>query len=194
MRATFLISLGPSEQAELYRTVELMVCAAANDYLKIQVAEGRMDPATLRKAINYYIAQNRPQVFEYHFDQRTQCQLINDNIQTFRFYGERAEDLIAVRTMLNCWQHFAREMSVRTFCSPDAVIKKQLQDVYKVLEMLGAKDRVFYEFQGVQIRALKTMKDAEEKKAAHENIQWGVEHAWEPKEEDMVPDELNPFA
>ena len=83
----------------------------------------------------------------------------------------------------------AREMSVRTFCAPDSMIKKHMHDFYKVLEMLGAPAVTYLAFQQLQVSALKIMKRKSREELPGKDA--GIAKKWEP--EKMVPDEENPF-
>ena len=124
-------------QAKLYSEMELMICATANQYLSTQAEQGRMSVESLQKVTNFWESKNRPQVIEFMFDQATQRDLVFYNLRTFRFYGPNASNLVAMNIMMQAWKTLAREMSVRTFCTPDSVVQKHMQDTYKILEMLG---------------------------------------------------------
>ena len=124
-------------QAKLYSEMELMICATANQYLNTQAEEGRMSVESLQKVTTFWTSKNRPQVIEFMFDQATQRDLVLYNLRTFRFYGQNASNLMAMNAIMQAWKTLAREMSVRTFCAPDSVVHKHMQDTYKVLEMLG---------------------------------------------------------
>lgn len=153
----FPVSLQPPEQAKLYSEMELMICAAANKFLLDQKEADRISFESVQKVTNFWVSKNRPQVIDFMFDQSTQRDLVADNVKTFRFCGPSAEDPISMHTMLLSWKTLAKEMSVRTFCSPDSVIKKQMHDSYKILEMLGAPMVTFLAFQELQVDALKKM-------------------------------------
>ena len=190
-QSTFEISLNPEAQCRVYAEMELMICAVANQYLMTQLKESRMSVESVAKVTAFWKSKNRPQVIEFLFDQQTQCELIYQNMNTFRFYGPKAENPVALNAMLLAWKSMAREMSVRTFCSPDSMIRKQLHDSYKVLELLGAPAVTFFALQQVQKAALKTMKEKVEQRAVHDAIPFGVEKKWTPPVQ--VPDQQNPF-
>lgn len=69
----------------------------------------------------------------------------------------------------------AKEMSVRTFCTPDSVIRKQLHDCYKILEMLGAPVVTFLAFQEIQVRALATMREQQGRREKVAGGKYGLE-------------------
>lgn len=171
-----------------------MICATANEYLQTQQHFHRMSPSSVAKVAQTWIAKNRPQVMEFLYDQQTQRDLVLYNLKTFRFYGSNSENVVALNSMLLAWKQLGKEMSVRTFCTPDSVIRKQLYDSNKVLEMLGAPMATFIAFQRLTQHALQLIKDRQSAREEYGRIQWGVEKAWEPSPEKMVPDEKNPFS
>ena len=189
----FPVSLDPPTQSKIYSEIELMICATANRYLLDESQSGRMDVESLRKITHYWQSKNRPQVIEFQFDQATQRDLVLLNLKTFRFYGPSAENPVALTAMLQSWKTLAKEMSVRTFCTPDSVIKKQMHDCYKILEMLGAPFVTFFAFQDVQLRALKLIVQQQKRLEQCGHLEFGVERKWEPKEGGGQPRD-NPFA
>ena len=197
-KSKFPVSLNPPTQAKLYAEMELMICATANQYLNVQQQQGRMSVESLAKVTQWWASKNRPQVIEFMFDQATQRDMVLYNVKTFRFYGPHANDVLAMNTMMQSWKTLAKEMSVRTFCTPDAVIKKQMHDCYKILEMLGAPLVTFLAFQEIQVKALGIITDEQQKKDKYGNIKFGVEKRWEPparssKEMEEL-EKNNPFA
>ena len=157
-----------------------MICSTANQFLLNEKDANRMSFESVEKITTYWIHKNRPQVIDFRFDQATQRDLIELNVKTFRFHGPCAEDLIAIHTMLRSWKNLAKEMSVRTFCAPDSVIKKHMHDVFKVLGMLGAPWPVLFALQQMQIKAVQKMYDRETERKAFESRKFGVERRWEP--------------
>lgn len=178
----FPISLDPPTQAKLYSEIELMICATANQYLMTQRREGRISIESIAKITNFWASKGRPQVIEFQFDQATQRDLILYNLKTFRFYGERAENAVSLNSMMYNWKTLAKEMAVRTFCTPDSVIRKHLHDIYQILEMLGAPLVTFLAFQEIQVKALKVMRDEQLHRDQVELVHFGVERAWNPPE------------
>lgn len=193
-KSKFPISLNPPAQSKLYSEVELMISATANRYLMTQAHAGRMSVESLQKATQFWTSKNRPQVVEFQFDQLTQHELVQANLKTFRFYGAHAENLVTLNAMMIAWRTMAKEMSVRTFCTPDSVIRKQLHDCYKVLEMLGAPVVTFLAFQEIQVRALATMREQQERRDQYASVRFGQERKWEPPAEGVLGGLLeNPF-
>lgn len=181
----FPISLDPPTQARLYSEIELMICVTANVFLMEQRREGRMSVESLVKVTDMWKSKGRPQVIEFQFDQATQRDLILYNLKTFRFHGENADDRVAINSMMYNWKTLAKEMSVRTFCTPDSVVRKHLHDIYRILELLGAPFTTFLAFQDIQVRTLNIMKEEQKRREErnHHNvkgIQHGIERAWNP--------------
>ena len=158
------ISLDPPTQAKLYSELELMICATANKVLLDQHRHGRLSPDSIAKVKNFWASKNRPQVVQFQYDQATQRDLILYNIRTSAFNGESARNQVLLNAIMYDWKTVAKEMSVRTFCYPDGVIRKHMHDTYKILEMLGAPLVTFLAFQELQVNALAVMKNHDEKK------------------------------
>lgn len=91
-----------------------------------------------------------------------------------------------------------RYKAIRTFCTPDTVIKKHLHDCYKILEMLGAPYVTFLAFQEIQVKAMAIMREEQKKRDIYEAIPFGIERRWEPEErssKEMAElERQNPFA
>ncbi|KAJ9193634.1 hypothetical protein DTO027B5_6022 [Paecilomyces variotii] len=153
------ISLDPPTQAKLYSEIEAMICVSANKFLLQQYKEGRLSVESINKATNFWASKNRPQVPEFQFDQATQRDLVLHNIRTLDFNGEYSTNPVALNSTLHNWKAVAKEMSVRTFCNRDSVIRKHMHDTYKILEMLGAPLATFLAFQELQMKALAMMKE-----------------------------------
>lgn len=153
-----------------------------------------MTVESLTKVTQYWTTKNRPQVIEFMFDQATQRDLVLYNLKTFRFYGSNAENVVLMNSMMQSWKALAREMSVRTFCAPDSVIRRHMQDCYKILELLGAPLVTFLAFQEIQVKALKTMREEQKKRDEYEAIKFGVERKWEPPAGVKDRELDNPFA
>jgi hypothetical protein len=183
------ISLDPPAQAKLYCEIELMICVTANNYLLQQRREGRMSVEALTKVTEAWKNKGRPQVIEFQFDQATQRDLVLYNLKTFRFYGDRAENVITINSMMFGWKTIAKEMSIRTFCYPDSMIRKHLHDIYKILELLGAPLTTFLAFQELQVKTLNLMRDEQQKRLERSQIVFGQEKVWYPP---MGPSDLQP--
>ncbi|KAI9751284.1 MAG: hypothetical protein M4579_006137 [Chaenotheca gracillima] len=182
-KSKFPVSLDPPTQCQVYSEVELMICVTANAFLMQQHNAGRMTVESVHKIVDFWRGKGRPQVIEFQFDQATQRDLVLYNVKNFRFYGNNAQNIMALNSMLYGWKALAKEMSVRTFCTPDSVIKKHLHDIQKVLEMLGAPMTTFLAFQEVQAKALRLMREEQQRRLERKKIQPGVERVWNPPSE-----------
>lgn len=141
-----------------------MICATANKFLVDQHRHGRLSPDSIAKITNFWTSKNRPQVVQFQYDQATQRDLILYNLRTLAFNGECARNPVLLNAIMYDWKAVAKEMSVRTFCYPDSVVRKHMHDTHKMLEMLGAPLVTFLAFQELQVNALALMKSEDAKK------------------------------
>lgn len=179
-QSTFPISLDPPSQAKLLSEIEVMICVTANKFLLQQYEEGRMSVESVAKVTNFWASKNRPQVLEFQFDQSTQRDLILYNLKTFEFYGEAATNVMVLHGTLYNWKAVAKEMSIRTFCTPDSVIRKHMHDTHKILEMLGAPIITFLAFQELQVSTLARIKE-EQRKRLQRSKDHGVTKEYIPR-------------
>lgn len=189
----YLVSLTPPEQAKLYSEVELMICATANHFLKHQQYRGRIAPATLAKVAQGWASKNRPQVIEFRYDQQTQRDLVLYNVKAFRFHGPDADDPIVLNSMMHAWKHLGKDMSIRTFCTPDSVVRKHMIDINKVLEMLGAPEVMIQAYQEVELATGTLLNQRNKERAEDVETTWGDGGAWESTPNEVVSDEKTPF-
>ncbi|PLN83118.1 hypothetical protein BDW42DRAFT_192469 [Aspergillus taichungensis] len=152
------ISLDPLTQAKLYSDLEVILCVSANRFLVEQYNDGHLSKESIKKIINFWCSKNRPQVAEFQFDQATQRRLIMLNLRTLQFHGENTTNPVLIYSNLHNWKAIVKEMSVRTFCSPDSVIRKHMHDIHKLLNMLGAPVATFLAFEDLQMEILLLMK------------------------------------
>ncbi|KAL2002842.1 hypothetical protein VTN02DRAFT_5739 [Thermoascus thermophilus] len=166
-RSSLPTSVDPPTQAKLYSEMEVMICVSANKFLVQQYEEGRMSADSINKITSFWMSKNRPRVPEFQFDQSTQREIILQNLRMFQFYGECSTNPVALSSTLHNWKAVAKEMSVRTFCAPDSVIRKHMHDVYKILEMLGAPLVTALAFQDLQMQTLALMQEHLKKNPQH---------------------------
>jgi len=169
-KLTLPVSVDPMTQAKVYSEMEATICVIANKFLVQEYREGRISAESINKVTNFWASKNRTQVIEFQFDQGVQRDLISYNIHTLRFNGECATNPIVLHSTLYNWKAVAKEMSVRTFCNPDSVIRKHMHDTHKILEMLGASLGTFLTFQDLQMRTLALIKGQLEKDFQHTGI------------------------
>lgn len=141
------ISIPPPEQARILMELELMIVHTANKFLMTQFSQGRLSIDSIRKTVDAWESRGRPKVLEFMYDQATQRNLVNTNLQELRFYGERACNHLSVSSMLYAWKNVATVMAVRTFCDADTVLKKLVFDIEQILELLGAVESIMMRVQ-----------------------------------------------
>ncbi|RDW74505.1 uncharacterized protein DSM5745_07167 [Aspergillus mulundensis] len=157
--STCAVSLDAAAQSKLYSEMEMMICVSANQFLIQEHAGGRVSEESINKINKFWASKNRPGVVEFLYDQATQRQLILSNIRTLHFNGESSTNPVALHSNLHNWKAVVKEMSVRTFCAPDSVIRKHMHDIQKLLDMLGAPLATFLAFEELQMRTLVWMKE-----------------------------------
>ena len=156
-QSTIPISLNPPIQAMLYSELEVMIFVSANVFLVEQYHEGRLSSESIKRIKNYWGSKNRPSVVEFRFDQATQQRLIMENKRSLRFHGESSTNPVLLSSNLHNWKAIVKEMSIRTFCAPDSMIRKHMHDVYKLLDMLGAPISTLVVCQKLHMQALSLM-------------------------------------
>ena len=190
----FHVSLSPPFQARLYSEVELMIVATANQYLQTQQREGRLSIDSLARVLETWASKNRPQVIEFLFDQATQRDLILHNLRSFSFYGPRGDNAVSINSMMQSWKGLAREMSIRTFCAPDPMVRKNLVDAFRVLEMLGAPSITMVALGDISKKVEQSIEEVVRARKQYEKIKFGMERSWEPQSGAVNADAYNPFA
>ncbi|KAL4782090.1 hypothetical protein BJX76DRAFT_359259 [Aspergillus varians] len=157
-KLTVAISLDPTAQASLYGKIESTICNIANSFLVEQYNAGRISRKSIKKVNKFWGSRNRAAVVEFQFDQLTQCQLISENIETMKFNKQGPIYKITKQSYLRNWEVAAKEMSIRTFCYPDSVIRKHMFDIQRVLVMLGIPQDNLDGFEELQEQTLRFMK------------------------------------
>ena len=176
----FPISTDYVDQMRLYGEIELMLTTVINDFLIGQMAAGHMSLSSIQKIARDWHQKSRPQVLDFHFDLPTQFELIKLNTDTFRFHGEEGNNGMKQAVMFNCLRGIVRELSIRTFCAPDSVIKKVMHDCWRVIEMMGAKPESFMLLQHIQGVTLKKIGDMCKQRRDRQKIVYGVTRPFVP--------------
>ena len=164
-------SLSPGSQAKLYADLEVMICSSANGFLLQQYYDGRISQHSIDKVNSFWGSKNRPQVTEFHFDQETQRSLIMDNRRTVVLRGDCATSPTQFHSNMQNWKSVAQEMSVRTFCLPDSVIRKHLYDIHSILDMLNAPVNALRDFRDLSFGAHSKMVEGLKMKRSHSQSQ-----------------------
>ncbi|KAJ5938986.1 hypothetical protein N7466_002120 [Penicillium verhagenii] len=139
------ISVDPSCQAKLYSDIEVMICTAANKFLLRQYYDGRLSHHSVNKVLQKWGSKNRAPVFQFHFDQNTQRELILENRCTLDINCQFTSNEVQFDSRMQSWKAITKDMSTRTFCLPDEVIRKHLSDFPQILDMLDAPTSAFDE-------------------------------------------------
>lgn len=137
-RAPFPVSIKSSGQSKLWSELEFMLLETCNNFLKDELEHGRLSRESIIRAKRQWQARNRPQVIEFYYDQATQYEIIIGNLRTVKLYSDYAEDAVMLNSVLHQWKILIRELSVKTLCMPDSIVRRWLHDGRRVLELLGA--------------------------------------------------------
>lgn len=165
--AAIPVTLDPVAQAKLYSEMEAMICISANNFLVEQYREGRLSSESIKKATDSWVSKKRLRVAEFQFDQSTQRRLILSNLRTMDFHGESSTNPVLLDSNLRNWKAITKEMSGRTFCLPDSVIRKHINEIRRILNMLGAPLPTFLAFKELQVDTLSQMQEGVVKHQRH---------------------------
>lgn len=137
-RFTPPVSIKSSGQSKLWSELEYMLIKTCNTFLKDELEHDRLSRESIIRAKRQWQARSRPQVIEFYYDQATQYEIIIDNLRTIKLYSDYAKDAITLNAILHQWKILIRELSVKTLCMPDSIVRRWLHDGRRVLELLGA--------------------------------------------------------
>lgn len=137
-RGPLPVSIKSSGQNKLWSELEFMLIEASNNFLKDELEHGRLSRESIIRTKKQWQAHGRPQVIEFYYDQATQYDIIIANLRTVKLYSDYAEDAIMLNSVLHQWKILIRELSVKTLCMPDSIVRRWLHDGRRVLELLGA--------------------------------------------------------
>ncbi|KAI2732920.1 hypothetical protein DTO012A8_10122 [Penicillium roqueforti] len=122
----------------LYAEIEGMITHAANEFLMKEYYDGHLSTSSLQKVKRRWEKKHMPGVPEFRFDQGTQYRIISANREHLNF--GRPSNGLGRNTVLGNWKRIWKNMSIRTFVSPDSVIKKNIHDIMDLLELLNARE------------------------------------------------------
>ncbi|KAI2732152.1 hypothetical protein CBS147332_1291 [Penicillium roqueforti] len=132
------ITLNTEVQSILYAEIEGMITHAANEFLMKEYYDGHLSTSSLQKVKRRWEKKHMPGVPEFRFDQGTQYRIISANREHLNF--GRPSNGLGRNTVLGNWKRIWKNMSIRTFVSPDSVIKKNIHDIMDLLELLNARE------------------------------------------------------
>ena len=161
-----IISLAAPAQAHIFMEAELMLIHTANKFLMAAFSEGLLDFDTIKKASESWKGKGRPMVTQFSYDQETQRKLIVANQDRIHFHRTLVHDRARTFSLLQNWKRITSLMSTRTFCNPDSILRKMLNDVGLILEILGAEEGVLLRLQQIRAGAEKMIHEAIERGAA----------------------------
>ncbi|KAK4186104.1 hypothetical protein QBC35DRAFT_464978 [Podospora australis] len=139
--SSLAINISPPAQAVLYAEHEWAITWALNDYLTAQHNRGRIDFSKIDQIITTWKKRSRPKPNGFWFDAETQLDIVLHHIGLFRFYGPLASAKQIKATVQAMMRH-CRDMRIKTYCSPDLVLRKRLGDTAVLFEMLGTEEKI----------------------------------------------------
>lgn len=137
-RTAFPVSIKSSGQSKLWSELEYMLIETCNTFLKDELEGDRLSRDSILRTKRQWQARNRPQVIEFYYDQATQYDLVFANLPTVKLYSDYSQDAIMLKSVLHQWKVLIRELSAKTLCMPDSIVRRWLHDGRRVLELLGA--------------------------------------------------------
>ncbi|KAK0634501.1 hypothetical protein B0T17DRAFT_8136 [Bombardia bombarda] len=132
-------SLNTREQSLLYCEMEYALAIAMNDYIQSQQNAGRHDLDKLKRISDSWQQKGRPRVMGWRYDIETQLDLIRLHVNEFKFYGHAATPS-TILAIIDFMRVNARALRIRTYCQPDTVIAKQLNDSRDLFNLLGCPE------------------------------------------------------
>lgn len=164
-------------QVKLYAELEYLIVTTANRFLMDEYYDGHVSDLSIRRLTKEWISKNRPGVPQFCFDQSTQRELIFANRQSLKFGGGASTQPMLLHTIFSNWKAVCIETSVRSFCLPDAAVRKHLHDIEGILEMLQAPPSIMETMQTLairtreeilQVRAARTTRASYDSSGAHD--------------------------
>ncbi|KAK5955751.1 hypothetical protein OHC33_003392 [Knufia fluminis] len=164
-RTVFPVSIKSSGQSKLWSELEYMLIETCNSFLKEELEAGRLSRDSIIRTKRQWQARNRPQVIEFYYDQAAQYDLIIANLRTVQLYSDYAQDAIMMNSVLHQWKILIRELSVKTLCMPDSIVRRWLHDGRRVLELLGASQITLSHLDRLSSLCLAVIGSAEKERA-----------------------------
>ncbi|KAJ6043286.1 hypothetical protein N7460_004641 [Penicillium canescens] len=149
---TAALSLSVETQVKLYAELEYLIVTTANRFLMNEYYDGHVSDLSIRRLNKQWISKNRPGVPQFCFDQSTQRELIFANRQSVQFGGDASNQPMLLHTIFSNWKAVCTETSVRSFCLPDAAVRKHLRDIEGILELLQAPPSIMETMQTLAMR------------------------------------------
>lgn len=164
-RMTFPVSIKSSGQSKLWAELEYMLIETCNTFLKDEYEKQRLSRDSVLKTNHQWSERNRPQVIEFYYDQSTQYELLIANLRSIQLYSDYSQDAIMLNSVLHQWKILIRELSVKTLCMPDSIVRRWLHDARRVLELLGAEQDVLMNMDKLTSLCMAVIGSAEKERA-----------------------------
>ena len=158
----------------LFSELEYLLQTLANNFLLDQLDGHRLSAASIRGVARRWAQRGRAQTIDFHFDLRTQLELVQLNLTRVHFHGAQAATAHRRACLLHAWKDVARELGVRSFCAADSAVRKLLSDCYIVLDMLGAPGASWLILQKLHVAALERIRAADAARRARRDQSCGV--------------------
>lgn len=134
-----VISLNPREQSLLYCELEFILTTALSSYINCQFNAGRLSPEKLKRIADGWQQRGRPKVVGFRYDLETQLDLVRMHVGQFRFYSRQVTEA-AIFGIIDMMRVNSRAMRIRTYCTPDTVVSKQILDTQALLNVIGCSE------------------------------------------------------
>lgn len=85
---------------------------------------------------------------------------MEQNLDTITFHGALAGNTNAIRGIMQTWKYVAQELSIRSFCHPDAGLQHFLREASRLLELLGVPEGHMLHFQEWYNLVAKTIRES----------------------------------
>ncbi len=177
--STFPVTLSPYVQGVFYMQLELLLNIETNRFIMNQLQYGRVSVESVRRTVQIWQNKGRPQVTNFRYDCATQRDLVLQNIDAMHFVGVNALSKMKLHSVLASWKVLAKEMSIRTFCQPDSVVKKHVHDAEKVLELIDADTDSMLAFQEMRARIISEIYHQEKWDRERDTFN-GISRPWSP--------------
>lgn len=177
--SNFPVSLSPQTQGDVLYQLELLLNMETNEFLKSEMACGRLSVDSVKNTVDNWANKGRAQVLCFRYDLQTQRDLVAKNIETLHFVGVNAFNTAKLHSILAMWRVLAKEISVRTFCQPDSVIRKHFHDAEKIMELLGVPSDSMLALREMKGRVWCEIQKAEKKQMEKEPLH-GISVPWSP--------------
>jgi len=164
-RTIYPVSLKSAGQNILWSELEFALIETANQFLKDELKANRLSRDSILRAKRQWQARNRPQVVEFYYDQPTQYELVISNLRTVELYSDYSQDAIMLNSVLHQWKILVRELSVKTLCMPDSIVRRWIHDGRRVLELLGASHQCLSKFDKISTLCVSVINSHEKERA-----------------------------